>query len=74
MKVESIELSNFTISVQNIVRFIPSTAIETQSQDGFQKKMVGCGGQIGSRTWEGVGFLPRLVLTLGSLGQKVHCL
>lgn len=38
MKVVSIELSNFTISVQNVVRFIPSTAIETQSQDGFQKE------------------------------------
>lgn len=39
MKVESIELSSFTISVQNIVGFIliPSTVIETQSQDGFQK-------------------------------------
>lgn len=39
MKVESIELSNFTISVQNTVRFIliPTTVIETHRQDGLQK-------------------------------------
>lgn len=71
MKVESIELSNFTISVQNTVRFIliPTIVTETQSWDGLQKD----GGMWWMDREQGLGrpgFLSRLVLTLGCLGQK----
>lgn len=78
-KVESSDLSNFSILVQNILLglfWFPSLLQRSRVRIGFRKEMVQGSGRIGSRAWGDLSLLPRFVLAVrGWLWAKqIPCL
>lgn len=77
-KVESTDLSNFSILVQNILLdlfWFPFLLQRPRVRIGFRKEMVWCSERTGSRAWGDLGLFPRFVLAVGWLWAKqIPCL